>query len=333
MEELSSIQQGFFLLKEHNFSAAALRFSDALGEKEESSAYIGLLLARSQMQGEEQLPELPKPLSEYEEYRKALELAGEGYGSTLRAYEEAQKKVLDGKEEKYKQLRCDLAAAEKEEKASPAKEIETLDALISRAKELDGYKDAPAIIEVLNKRKSELLDKGKKQRNKKLKIILPIAICAAIALIIAGFFFLLPVRGDVRYALTLNGYVAISCDEDATAVTLEETIFGIPVTGVGKKAFKDCEDLEVIKLNANVKKIERAAFNGCKSLQFVIDAKNVETVEENAFKECKRLRELHFSENCMIDPYAFRACDKALKVYVGDKIWERPKGAPDDDLP
>ena len=317
MEELSLLQQGYYLLAEKNFNAAREIFLQLLTEKETPDAYIGLLLAANSMRGEEQLTELPEPLSSYEEYRKALACADEGGKARLVETAEKQKPILEKKKGKY-ELLC---AAAPDGIDDPAK----ADELIALALSLGNYKDAPAIKEALEKRKDELEQASKKKKNKRMAVILPLCILAAAALIVAGFFFAMPKKDGVRYALWFGGYTAISCDSDKTQIVLEEKINGIKVTAIGREAFKDCENLESITLGVYVEQIGRSAFNDCKKLSVVIGSEHVNRVEEKAFKSCKKLRLICFAEDCSIDPEAFKGCSKDLKVLVGNGEWIPPE--------
>ena len=312
---MNLIQQGYYQLKISGFSAATELFSRALTEKEDADAYIGLLLADKCLTDEEQLKTLPKPLTEYPNFNCALVCANEQTKQRLISALEEQKPLLARKQEKYEQLKS--GAGEKEISD------EKLSDLLALARELKNFEDAPQIREALEKECAERQKAKDQKKKKKRMIVLPIVIVAALALLIAGFFFALPKRGALRYALTLNGYVVISCDDDATNVTVEEEIFGIKVTEIGRKSFKDCKKLETVTLTPNVHKIGRAAFNGCTALKSVNGSENVDFVDENAFKECTALRELHFASDCSIEKNAFRDCDADLKVYVGESKWTR----------
>ena len=318
MEELSLIQEGYFRLKEGGFLPAKELFTQALAKEEDAGAYIGLLLADNALSTEDQLPELPRPLSSYKEFSDALSCADAGYKTVLENYAQAQEPILQKKEEKYAQLLSGVRADHQSEEA--------IDALIRQARELKGYRDSAQIKERLEREREELQNEAKAKKKKRRMILIPVVVLIAAALIAAGLFLMLPKVGQVRYALTLNGYVAFSCDGDAEEVTVADTVFGVRVTKIDSKAFKNCERLTSVTLGANVDTIGKSAFNKCFSLKTVKGTEHVRLVMENAFKDCSSLRKISFPENCEIDRDAFRDCDEDLTVFVGDKKWQRPKG-------
>lgn len=310
MEELSLLQQGYFQLKQSKFSSAKQFFEEVNAEKEDPSAYIGILLADNCMQEEGQLVELPLELSAYEAYRKAYACAGRGVRNQLDDVEKKQKEVLERKEKKYTALLSDIKDGYKNE--------EELRAFIGRAVELKNYKNARELQESLKKDLEKLEEEKAKKKSKKKKILIPVIAVVALAVVVFGVIFCLPRRNGVRYALVFGGYAAISKDADLTEVTIEKEINGISVTSIGNKAFKDDENLTKVVLHEGITSIGKSAFKGCKNLEEVKNAEKVGEVKDKAFKECEELRELLLSDGCEISDNAFKGCSEKLKVYAGD---------------
>lgn len=319
MEELNLIQQGYFKLKMNDFSSASQLFLKALESGEDANAYIGVLLSENSLTEESQLVTLPSPLGSYPAFQRAAACADEQVKKKLRDYQTEQVAFLQKKEEAYRVL------VEKKDES----DLTTLKSLIASARELKGYKDSDALRAQFESRLSSLEDADAKKKKKKIVAVAVAIVLVIAALTIAVFVFALPKIGGVRYALTLNGFTVISCDGDLKEVVIPDEIRGVKVTAIGRKAFKNCGDLETVTLGKYVRLIERAAFNGCARLRTLIGSESVENVEENAFKDCRDLRTVVFAPDCTIHPDAFRDCSPFLEVYVGGVRWGKgPKDGP-----
>ncbi len=313
MEELTELQQGYYLLKENKFSAAKEIFLKIVSKNErESSAYVGILLAENGMQEEGQLCLLDWPLASYTLFRQAKECAGKGYKDTLDDCEKKQKGILEEKERKYQALLAQTGKYERNEKK--------LQELISCCVELRNFRNTQELRGELEK-ELETLHTKKNQKKKKLIIrFVPVLIAVIVLAAALGMLFALPKNDGVRYALTLNGYVVIDCDEEKEEVVLPEKIFFISVTEVGGKAFKDCGKLTEVTLNGKIERIGKSAFSNCVSLKHLSGTESVREAEGKAFNDCKALRTLYFAEDCTFAPTAFRGCNKGLIVYAGEKL-------------
>ncbi len=312
VEELTDLQHAYYLLKNNKYSEAVRIFEKVMADSPtEPTAYIGALLAQNCMHSEEQLVNLPLPLSSYALFESARKNAGKGYGQVLFSYEEAQRKLLEEKEEKYLFLLEGVSKTEKNEKE--------LSDLIGCAVELRDYKDAAAIRSQLEKDR-QAFHTAKAEKKKEFWIrFLPCAVLLLTVVAVVGTLFALPKRDGLRYALTLNGYAVVDCDRDQQTAVLREKIYGIPVTEVGRNAFKDCNELTQVTLNGKIDAIGKSAFSNCRNLKGVVGAETVEKVGGKAFKDCKSLRLLKLAPDCQLARTAFRDCDRSLAVFAGDE--------------
>ncbi len=96
----------------------------------------------------------------------------------------------------------------------------------------------------------------------------------------------------------------------------------------GAKAFNDCDGLETITFNKNIKKIPDAFFKNCESLTTVI-APGVEEIGDEAFLYCTALENVQFSDELhTIGKDSFNLCEKLKTIGVsGEKITSLGAGA------
>lgn len=306
------IQMGYHQLKKREFGSAAETFKKSIEEEgEQSVTLIGLLLCEKCLSDEGQLPSLPQPLSGYPLFRKAMENASEEYRKTLEEYLTLQKKELEAKENKYNILKSSISKKDKTEGE--------LSELIGLSIELKGYKEADAYQTLLQAEKQQLEDRLNNKKRKRKKVLIPVIAVLAVALLTVSFFFVLPKREGIRYVLTLNGYDVFSCDDDLEKAVVREELFGITVSGVGDKAFKDREKLQEVVLHEGITSIGKSAFSGCTALTRLTGTMNVKTVKNKAFKSCISLQMVVFGENCTFGNNSFKNCSKFLMVMAGEQ--------------
>lgn len=309
MEELSGLQLGYFQLSRGKFSEANNIFSSLIAAGEESpTVFIGKLLSEEQLTEERQLPDLPRPLTEYFLFEKAKDFAEKGYLATLSGYEEKQRRSLAEKEDRYQKLIT-----------SKDNSAEGLTALVGIATELGAYREAPVYKEKYLLELSVLEKERFKRKKRKRLIVLPILSVALILLIVCGMIFSLPLKDGVRYGLTLNGFEVLSVDDDFTEVVLPKKVNGIQVTGIGDSAFEDCKKLKKVTFNGQITNVGKDAFAGCTALEEIENSESVLKIDKRAFEKCKMLAELRFAEGCSFKKSSFRGCDEDIEVFGGEK--------------
>lgn len=126
---------------------------------------------------------------------------------------------------------------------------------------------------------------------------------------------------------------------DTSALTLEvvkpkirEGNFDIPstiqyqnreyrVTGIGMRAFADCENLMAISIGEGVEYIAHSAFRNCTSLISAKLPKSLRKIDKDAFMDCKNLRTINIGENVTtIDIQAFYRCHMLEKITIESNI-------------
>lgn len=95
--------------------------------------------------------------------------------------------------------------------------------------------------------------------------------------------------GDFDYgsdgtAVTITRYTG-----SGGAVTIPDTIEGLPVTSIGDRAFKDCTNLTSVTFPNSVTSIGYAAFSDCCSLTSVTIGNRVTSIGGKAFSGCTEL--------------------------------------------
>ncbi len=110
--------------------------------------------------------------------------------------------------------------------------------------------------------------------------------------------------------------------------TIAELVIPDLVTGIGKEAFFDNNELTSVVISDSVKTIEKYAFGSCDNLLSVVIGNGVETVGEFAFSNCVNLTDLVIGENVKtIEKQAFNNCSKLTLVILKDKVTTLGYGA------
>ncbi|MDE5885346.1 MAG: leucine-rich repeat protein [Oscillospiraceae bacterium] len=102
-------------------------------------------------------------------------------------------------------------------------------------------------------------------------------------------------------------------------VTVPDKIDGVPVTGIGYKAFAlESNDVSAIKeiiLPDSVTVIDDSAFQYCKTLETIHFPASLYSIGDNAFESCQALQKLQLPEGLVtIGSYAFRGCNALTSV-------------------
>lgn len=86
--------------------------------------------------------------------------------------------------------------------------------------------------------------------------------------------------------------VSGTTDDVGPEVTVPATYNGLPVTGIGERAFADRADVQTLTLPDSIKKIGARAFENCKSLKKLTLPAGVERIEAEIAAGCGALEEL-----------------------------------------
>ncbi len=134
-------------------------------------------------------------------------------------------------------------------------------------------------------------------------------------------------------------------------IIIPKSYMGLPVTGIGIRAFDYCPYLESVTIPDSITAINNTAFSGCSSLKSVIIPDSVTAIGNSAFYECtslesvtipdsvtqighsafyncKALSEVKLSESLIkIDSSAFSGCSALTEIILPDSLLELGAGA------
>lgn len=139
--------------------------------------------------------------------------------------------------------------------------------------------------------------------------------------------------------VTLNGIV-YEIDEEkgectvkannkiSTEIEIPDEVNGVPVTAIGKKAFKDDKNLKSITLPDSIREIGTSAFSGCSNLQSITLPASLEILRDYAFSSCYELKTINFNDKLSrIDSCTFQLCTSIEELNIPGSIEKIPDHA------
>ena len=110
--------------------------------------------------------------------------------------------------------------------------------------------------------------------------------------------------------IMITGYTG----EDRNLI-VPDTIDGVKVKKICSEAFKDCEDLETVKLSSNIEAIEDGAFSGCNNLKTIELPEGLIKLESLSFCECDSLEKVVLPDTLKeIGHAAFAGCSSLESI-------------------
>ena len=104
-------------------------------------------------------------------------------------------------------------------------------------------------------------------------------------------------------------------------VIIPPSIEGIPVTEIGKEAFRTNLMLEEVEIPGSVTQIGYGAFRECRNLRRVSLPDNLTALSGNAFQSCLNLQEIVLPTALTeVAAYAFNACTSLREVVLPEKV-------------
>lgn len=136
---------------------------------------------------------------------------------------------------------------------------------------------------------------------------------------------------EIRLTFEIVGEeaVLVDCDEDLGGeLIIPATYKGLPVTSIGRRAFRACTEITEIVIPDTVKTIGEEAFAGCASLTNVYIPEGVTAMGLGAFVVCEALEEITLPDSLtVISEYAFLECNALKSVTLGANVTEIKKDA------
>lgn len=102
-------------------------------------------------------------------------------------------------------------------------------------------------------------------------------------------------------------------------IQIPSTYKGLPVTGIGYRAFVNCQTLTSVTIPSSIKNIGEAAFFACTNLTSVEISDGVEIVDHDAFWMCEKLTAIRIPYTVKsINASAFNYCSALESVTVDE---------------
>lgn len=130
---------------------------------------------------------------------------------------------------------------------------------------------------------------------------------------------LLPAQARAQFTFTTNnGAITITgYSGPGGVVTVPSTINGLPVTGIGDRAFRLCTNVTSATMPTGITNIGGYAFAGCSGLRSVSIPNSVTDIGYDAFGGCTRLTQVTVPNSVVrIQVYAFSYCSSLTNVVI-----------------
>ncbi|MDX2109162.1 MAG: leucine-rich repeat protein [Verrucomicrobiota bacterium] len=135
----------------------------------------------------------------------------------------------------------------------------------------------------------------------------------------------------LTYSLSGNPVTATitGCNYDAKgALTIPDTLGGVPVTSIGDSAFYYCSRLTSVTISNNVTFIGDSAFYYCSSLTSVTISNSVTAIGDSAFRACSSLTSVTIPNSVTSIGYqAFYSCTSLTSVTITNSVTSIGGGA------
>lgn len=113
------------------------------------------------------------------------------------------------------------------------------------------------------------------------------------------------------------------CDTSVYSADIPSEIYGVPVTTIGKNAFRSCSKLASVTIPNTVTLIGSSAFSSCSQLTSVIIPDSVTVLDNYIFAVCKKLETVTIPGTVkQIPDHLFSACENLRTVTLGYGVEE-----------
>ena len=119
---------------------------------------------------------------------------------------------------------------------------------------------------------------------------------------------------ELKNTLTIPEEISVIKPRTFQYLNIEKLILGENVTEIGKQAFSNCENLNIIEFKKNLKKIGNQAFECCTSLLELNLPEGVEYIETGAFNNCSNLVTLTLPSTLLFFDCNLEGCDSLSSI-------------------
>ncbi len=124
-----------------------------------------------------------------------------------------------------------------------------------------------------------------------------------------------------RYYISAGNTVIDSYIGDEAAVSIPETLGGLPVKEIGYAAFSGNHKLTAVTIPDTVTRINHDAFHGCISLVSTVLPESITSIQDGAFAGCSSLRSVVLPESITrIEDNTFSGCAQISEISLNTNI-------------
>lgn len=118
--------------------------------------------------------------------------------------------------------------------------------------------------------------------------------------------------------LTLTG--ASNVGSGNSKIVIPDAVDGVPVTAIGKEAFKDTE-IQYVYFGENITEVGESAFEGCTILYMAVLNDGLKTIGKSAFYNCSNMKSVVVGDNIeTIGEKAFFRCSYIEDIQLTDNV-------------
>ncbi len=122
--------------------------------------------------------------------------------------------------------------------------------------------------------------------------------------------------GDYEYVQNGNGYTITKGRHQNGALSVPETIKGLPVTALGDGAFAET-GITSLTLDDRITDLGANVFSGCTKLKTVVLNKHISAIDESAFRGCTALTSVTFKGKLQyVADSAFNGCTSLAQIEI-----------------
>ena len=119
------------------------------------------------------------------------------------------------------------------------------------------------------------------------------------------------------YAVSANNITDNEVEEIPAEITIPSVYNGSPVTEIASEGFKDCKNLEKVKIPSSITVIRDNAFRGCVKLTDINIGQNITYIGYGAFENCQSLVNIDLPDSITyIGQAAFSSCTSLASINI-----------------